>query len=65
MKLGVKILPLKSGPLRSGHLHDEPTVTPIRRFIVPVKDGHTFEHVWKEVEQRYKSNYAEGLKGYV
>jgi hypothetical protein len=57
MRLIVQVLPLlpenSRGAFRPPHL----AAFKPRKFALPVEPDHTFEQVWKSIEDRYKRNY--------
>lgn len=57
MRLTVEVLPLVGenahGPYRDQAL----AALKSRKFALPVLSEDTFEKVWSQIEQRYKTNY--------
>jgi hypothetical protein len=63
MRLTVEVLPLvpenARGPRRSDALA---AFTKSRKFALPVELEHTIEHVWRQIEERYKRNYLDDVE---
>lgn len=59
MRLTVEVLPLVAenahGPYRDQAL----AIFKGRKFALPVLAEDTFEQVWAQIEQRYKTNYLD------
>ncbi|KAF2683449.1 hypothetical protein K458DRAFT_419049 [Lentithecium fluviatile CBS 122367] len=57
MRLIVEVLPLLVENAHGPHQAAAMAAFKGRKFALPVQTDHTFEQVWRQIEERYKRNY--------
>lgn len=62
MRLTVEVLPLVAENAYGPHQAAALAAFKGRKFALPVELQHTFEKVWRQIEERYKRNYLSPMQ---